>query len=192
MSKKYVFSILVGQFIFFALCASLALAAEYRYCSIPAGALIPLSSDTDYRNEYSFIYTTPSTNNTLFSAPVYLPDGAEIVDATAYGLDTDLAQNQGFAFYLARFRYNGAGNPLSEAITPVVQSNNTDGTSGLVSAANPNPTPAGLNFINNHDYSYGLVVGLPPASSGKAIGIIRIVVRAKVESVSNFHSVVIK
>ena len=195
MSKRYVGRFLIFLFIFIFLFSSLALATEYRYFSIAAGAFNPASNDTAYFYNAGTLSTYQPTSFGYYFAPVNLPDGAEIIDVTGYGVDDDTNQDQDFIFLLCRYRYNGADmqtNPVCELITSDAHSNDTDGSSGIVSAADPNPTPPGLNFINNQEYSYGLELYLPAASTGKTIMVIRFVVRAKIESVSNFHAVVIK
>ena len=188
MFRKSILFFSSWQFILFFLFSSSVGAVEFRYFSVLAGAMRPVISSTDYYSNIGYLATISGSIGDQYVAQVNLPDGAEIVDVTCYGVDSDSDE---FLFALTRSRFNGPGNNVTELITSPAYSNDTDGSSGVVSSAGTNPTPAGLNFINNLDFSYGLYLTLPEASNG-VLYVIRFVVRAKIEDVSYFKAIEIK
>ena len=188
--KKFSLALLIWTI--FVLFSHQSIAAEYRYFSILAETMRPIDSSIEFNcNDGNLRTMTDSSLNgsTQYIGQVNLPHGTTIVNASCYGYDDDTTD---FQFALFRYRFNGVGNPVFEAITNHGFSSTAPGsyaeiTVGLVSPLDP----PGLAVVNNEDYSYGLFLGLPKAITNE-LYVVRCVVRAALEGTSHFHRVEIK
>ena len=99
MLKKSVLFFSMWQFIVLFFFSSSVGAAEFRYFSVLAETMRPITSNADYACSLGYLVTLTGSANEQYVAQVNLPDGAEIVDVTCYGVDSD-SNNFIFALHI--------------------------------------------------------------------------------------------
>lgn len=147
--------------------------------SILAETMSPIDSTIGFDSFDANLETTSDSTihgTAAYVAQINLPDGAMIEDATCYGFDT---APEAFGLAVYRYRFNGDLEAPFTAVTPFGLSSGMPGAADITVQVidPPPPDKPGLAVVNNEDFSYGLFLQLPLATSGK-LYVVRCVVRS--------------
>ena len=154
--------------------ARVALADSERHFSLLAETMSPLDSSVGYDNTSAFLTTTADSTvvfPTTYVGQLDLPDGATIVSAVCWGLDTDPTDE--FSFRI--FRYSLWTSPVWEAVTEYAYSGVPFSGGTVELDAEVDPANA---VVDNSEFSYGLILKLPKAQVGTSLGVLRCVVNS--------------
>jgi hypothetical protein len=147
-----------------------AMAGGVRSYSLLAETMQPIDSSIQFDNTYAFLKTTQNSalGSTSYIGQLDLPDNARIISVRCFGRDSD-PNNE---FYFRLYRYNLFMDPVWSGVSDYAYSGMPYAGGNVVVEA---PIDPGMAMVNNADFSYGIFLVLPVASTGE-LGVLRCVV----------------
>ena len=177
--KKILFVIVVTQLITLGgipdLGSKHVMAASIQRFSLLAETMQPVDSTIGYNNTSGYLTTTTNSavnGVTQYIGQLHLPDGATIINMIGFGLDTDPNSQ----FYFRLYRYNLNNVPIWSAVTDFAYSG-VPYSNGIIEI--PAAVDPGMAVVDNAQFSYGLFLVLPVASTGQ-LGVLRFMVETSV------------
>ena len=172
--KTKIFLVVVCLSLCLVLTQSVIAASIQRY-SLLAETMQPVDSSISYNNTSAYLTTT--TDSTVNGVSQYigqlnLSDGATIINVIGFGIDTD----PNGEFYFRLYRYNLTGDPVWSPVTGFASSGVPFSNGKIDIPALVDPSMAA---VDNAQFSYGLFLVLPAASSGQ-LGVLRFLVETSV------------
>jgi hypothetical protein len=149
----------------------LVVADSVRHFSLLAETMQPIDSSIVYDNTMAYLKTVQDSTvslETSYIGQLDLPDGASIVNVQCFGLDTDSSEE----FYFRLYRYNLYDDPVWSPVTDFAFSGVAFSAGKVEVNAPVDPANA---VVDNAQYSYGIFLALPAATSGQ-LGVLRCVV----------------
>jgi len=148
-----------------------ALAGSVQHYSLLAETMHPIDSSIEYNNWSAFLTTTKNSSvnlSTAYIGQLDLPHGTRIAAARCFGNDSD----SNGEFYFILYRYNLWHDPVWSQVSSI-------GSSGIFYSAGKimveTTIDTDMNVVDNDQFSYGIYLVLPKASSGE-LGLLRCVV----------------
>lgn len=148
-----------------------ALAGSIQHYSLLAETMHPIDSSIEYNNYSAFLTTTKNSSvnlSTDYIGQLDLPHGTRIAAARCFGKDSDPSGE----FFISLYRYNLWHDPVYSQVSSI------DGSGYLFDAGKimvETTIDADMNVVDNDQFSYGIYLDLPKASSGE-LGLLRCVV----------------
>lgn len=130
-----------------------ALANSSHHSSLLASTMQPMDSSIGYYDSQDG-FLRSHHSDASYRGEVNLPDGATIINARGFGLDTDPISE--FCFKLER--YSLYSNPVYEPVTEWVCSGEYSQDGKIVVNA---PIYSDEALVDNEQYSYAIVLALP-------------------------------
>jgi hypothetical protein len=143
--------------------ARVAAADSVRHFSLLAETMQPVDSTIEYDSNSAFLTTIQDSGLSgpaSYIGQLDLPDGARIVGARCFGLDTDPMGE----FYFRLYRYNLWTEPVWSGVTDFAHSDVPFSEGKVVVEAAVEPEAA---FVDNAEFSYGIFLVLPTSQSGE-------------------------
>jgi len=148
-----------------------ALAGSVQHYSLLAETMRPLDSSIEYNNWSAYLTTTKNSSvnlSTAYIGQLDLPHGTRIAAVRCFGNDSDPSGE----FYFILYRYNLWHDPVWSQVSSIVGSGFLFDAGKIMVEAT---IDTDMNVVDNDQFSYGIYLELPEASSGE-LGLLRCVV----------------
>lgn len=131
------------------------------YLAVPSSAFAPIQADTDYDNHGDYLMVYDYDYGNVFSAPVYLPQGAVVTSVTFYYYDSDPAAYNEDPTLSGDARVNLYRVAFSDRTRTSMADLESSGSGG-----NGSMTDSSINngTVDNASYFYYLMADMPQAS----------------------------